>query len=218
MSLAACAMFIAIISLPAPSGSVGRLAVVQIGREGREPGVAEAVGDVDDVRHEAPPLLDHDHARAAAVGEVAVAGAAVAREADHLTHGAHGRTDRSSACFVRSQCATLFGAELYRITLRCHDRDLDRSLRGAYPDDRAHVFHSWSAQAALDPGRRRRRRGLAVLGRRAATATSTSPASSSTSTSATSTRSSSRRSRSRPTSCARSRRSTPTTPAARRPG
>ena len=35
----------------------------------------------------------------------------------------------------------------------------------AYADDRAHVFHSWSAQGALGPGRGRRRRGLVVLGR-----------------------------------------------------
>ena len=35
----------------------------------------------------------------------------------------------------------------------------------AYLDDRAHVFHSWSAQARARPARRRRRRGLAVLGR-----------------------------------------------------
>ena len=67
-------------------------------------------------------------------------------------------------------------------------------------------------RARLNPLVRRRRRGQLLLGRRTAPATSTSPASSSTSTSATSTPSWSRRSRSRPTGCARSPRSTPTTP------
>ena len=35
-----------------------------------------------------------------------------------------------------------------------------------FANDRAHVFHSWSAQGLIDPARRRRRRGLVVLGRR----------------------------------------------------
>ena len=63
--------------------------------------------------------------------------------------------------------------------------------------DRAHVFHSWSAQGALNAAGRRRRPRAATSGTTTATATSTSPASWSTSTSATSTPRSSPRSRSR---------------------
>ena len=80
-------------------------------------------------------------------------------------------------------------------------------------DDRAHVFHSWSAQALIDPLPIADGAGLATSGTTTASATSTSPASWSTSTSATSTRSWSPRSRSRPAGCARSRRPSPTTPA-----
>ena len=40
------------------------LAVVEVGRQRDEAGRGEAVADVVDVVDEAPPLLDHDHARA----------------------------------------------------------------------------------------------------------------------------------------------------------
>ncbi len=68
----------------------------------------------------------------------------------------------------------------------------------AYELDRAHVFHSWSAQAADQADDDRGVRGLLHLGRRRTTACSTSPLSWSSPTSATSTRRSSRPSRSRP--------------------
>ena len=65
-----------------PAGLVrlgGRPAVVEVGREGDEAGVGEAVRDRGDVRDEAPPLLDHDDggraAGAGGHGEVALAGA-----------------------------------------------------------------------------------------------------------------------------------------------
>ena len=75
---------------------------------------------------------------------------------------------------------------------------LDTRRSQAYTDDRAHVFHSWSAQGALTPLVVAGGRGRRGSGTRTATATSTSRPSSSTSTSATSTPSWSRPSRSRP--------------------
>ena len=70
-------------------GLGGRLAVVQVGREGHEPLGGEAVADVFDVGHQAPPLLDDDDRDAPAAlghGQVALGGAAVARELDDLSH------------------------------------------------------------------------------------------------------------------------------------
>ncbi len=64
-------------------------AVVEVRRERDEALAREAIGDVPDVRHEAPPLLDDDDAGALAAarrGEVAVGGA-VAAEGHPLTHG-----------------------------------------------------------------------------------------------------------------------------------
>ena len=93
--------------------------------------------------------------------------------------------------------------------------DLDQHTKTL---DKAHVFHSWSAQAALDPLVVAGGLGSPGVGPRRAHATSTSPASWSTSTSATSTRRSSRRSRSRRRRWRPSRRRRPTWPAARRRG
>ena len=76
------------------------------------------------------------------------------------------------------------------------DQPTERSQ--AYQDDRAHVFHSWSAQKALDPLVVAGRRGQPVLDRRRPDASSTSRRRWSTSTSATSTRRWSPRSRRRP--------------------
>ena len=146
-------------------GFGGGVAVVQVRCERREPGVAEAVGDVLDVRHQAPPLLDHDHARASAVAEVAAAGAAVAREVDHLAHGRPRYWDdhAPSQNFIRSQSAfcsppavsnTIGPHERPRHHHRSPARAVDAAAAdrsAAYRDDRAHVFHSWSAQATLDP-------------------------------------------------------------------
>ena len=73
--------------------------------------------------------------------------------------------------------------------------------------DARHVFHSWSAQALIDPLPIAGAQGSLLLGRPGQPLPRLSPASSSTSTSATSIRSSWRRSRSRPAGCARSRRS-----------
>ncbi len=71
-----------------------------------------------------------------------------------------------------------------------------------YDLDRAHVFHSWSAQAEISPDGRSPARRPRLVGRATARATSTSPASWCSPTSATSTPRSSRRSRSRrPSSC-----------------
>ena len=66
------------------------LSVEQIGRQGDEPLGGEPVDDVLDVRHEAPPLLDHDQSRTATRfghGAVAGTGVAVARKFDVFTHG-----------------------------------------------------------------------------------------------------------------------------------
>jgi hypothetical protein len=60
MSLAALAMSMAIISLPASSGSLVVLPVVQVGGEGGEALGREPVAHVGDVGDEAPPLLDDD--------------------------------------------------------------------------------------------------------------------------------------------------------------
>ena len=140
--------------------------MVQVGCERREPGVAEAVGDVLDVRHQAPPLLDHDHARPSAVAEVAAAGAAVARERRSSRPWTATVVGRPGA-FTELHTVTkrvLFatgGIEYHRPVMSALDTTTapppadrrraadDRSA--AYRDDRAHVFHSWSAQATLDP-------------------------------------------------------------------
>ena len=141
-----------------------------------------------------------------------------------LARASRPRVPSESPPIVRAQSALLFAPDGYRISLpgdhRLGSARLVRRRGGLHrlprrPRPRLPLV---VGAGVARPGRRRRRRGLAVLGRRAAIAGSTSPASSSTSTSATSTPSSWRRSRSRPTSCARSPRSTPTTPAARRPG
>ena len=64
MSFAACSTLSAIISLPAPIGLACAVRPwYRSGASAVKPGVAETVGDVDDVRHEPPPLLDHDHAQ-----------------------------------------------------------------------------------------------------------------------------------------------------------
>jgi hypothetical protein len=63
-----------------------RLPVVQVRGERGEAGGGEAVDDLLDVRHEAPPLLDHEHAGPVGRGEVALARAAVAGEGDDLAH------------------------------------------------------------------------------------------------------------------------------------
>ena len=78
-------------SLPASSGSEfeTEVAVVEVGREGHEALGGEAVADLLDVGHEAPPLLDHDQAGTAARhrgGQVATGFVAVARERDEFTH------------------------------------------------------------------------------------------------------------------------------------
>ena len=96
----------------------------------------------------------------------------------------------------------------------------DRPRRGgrAYELDREHVFHSWSAQAADQADDESSRRRAPTSGTATATSCWTSPPSWCSPTSAISIRRSSRRSPSRRPSCARSRRSTPTPPARRRPG
>ena len=66
MSLAAWSIARPIIILPASSGSVVCSTVVEVGRERDETRGREPVGERHDVRDEAPPLLDHDDARAAA--------------------------------------------------------------------------------------------------------------------------------------------------------
>ena len=149
-------MFIAIIKLVCPVGLAGRLAVVEIRRRGRVPGVAEAVRHVDDVRSRGAHHSWITITRPAPVGRVAVTRAAVAREADHRTHDAHVRPAAR-----RRLCTGTTGRPI---------RSLAPDLAArAYANDRAHVFHSWSAQGAARPARRRRSRGLAVLGRRRAT-------------------------------------------------
>ena len=89
MSLAAWSRFSAIISLPASSGSVRRLAVVQVGRQRHEPLGGEAVAHVLDVRHEPPPLLDHHQPGSGARcrhRQIPRAGATVGGELHHLSH------------------------------------------------------------------------------------------------------------------------------------
>ena len=85
-------------------GFGGALAVVQVGRERREPRGGEAIDDVGDVRHQPPPLLDHDDAGTAAVaGQVAVARVAVGRKSQHLTHARKLVAAPRSIVFVRTQ-------------------------------------------------------------------------------------------------------------------
>ena len=74
-------------------GVVRGLAAVQVGGEGDEALLRQAVADVGDVVGEAPPLLDDDDARAAAAlgeGEVAVRGAVAAGERGVLAGRAGG--------------------------------------------------------------------------------------------------------------------------------
>ena len=71
-------------------GLGGRLAVVEVGRQGGEALGGEAVGDLLDVGDESPPLLQHEHTGPAPVGQVAVGRGPVGLERDHLTHAADG--------------------------------------------------------------------------------------------------------------------------------
>ena len=66
MSRAARSIFMAIIALPASSGSPGCTFCpwYRSGASATKPGGGEAVAHVLDVVDEAPPLLDHDDARA----------------------------------------------------------------------------------------------------------------------------------------------------------
>ena len=85
-------------------------------------------------------------------------------------------------------------------------------------DDRAHVFHSWSAQALIDPLPIAARAGLVLLGLRRQAVPRLLAASSSTSTSATSTRKLVAAIQEQAARLRTIARPSPTTPAARRPG
>src|SRR5262249_48139587 len=83
----------------------GRLAVVQVGSEGGEAGVGEAVAYRLDVGDHAPPFLDHEPAGALAAGrgrQVAVRGVAVARELHH--RACHGLSFLCFGCRIPRSC------------------------------------------------------------------------------------------------------------------
>ena len=65
-SFSACAMFSAMKSLPAPSGSLAVWPWYMSGARAEKPSAAKRSQTLLMWRHQAPPLLDHEHARALA--------------------------------------------------------------------------------------------------------------------------------------------------------
>ena len=93
----------------------------------------------------------------------------------------------------------------------------DSTRSEAYRDDRAHVFHSWSAQERPRPAGGRRRRGLVVLGRGRQALPRLLVAAGEREHRPPAPEAGRRHQGAGRPRCARSPRSTPTTPAARRP-
>ncbi len=90
---------------------------VQVGRQGHEAVGREPVADVLDVGHEAPPLLDHDDARAAARRrhrQISLVLGSVARKFDHLAHGRRPYTGRTPnvdrPCYQRARSLRVRGS------------------------------------------------------------------------------------------------------------
>ena len=179
-SLAACSRLSAIISLPAPSGSVDDSPWYRSGASAVKPAAAKR-STTSLMCGTRPHHSWMTSTPGPVPGDVAVARVTVALEGDHLSHARTRPYDAADVAgtvarhFVRSQSTVCTPSRV--TTTMAPMTVLDTHPADAFANDRAHVFHSWSAQGAHQPARRRRRRGQLVLGPRTAPATSTSRAS-----------------------------------------